>query len=38
DHFETRVAIKRNDKGAGFIQIFFDTDDDFNEILDKMDI
>ncbi len=37
-HFETKVAISRNERGSGYIQIFFDSDDDFNDILDKMDI
>jgi ParB family transcriptional regulator, chromosome partitioning protein len=37
-HFETKVVINRNEKGAGSIQLFFSSDDDLNEILDKMDI
>ena len=37
-HFETPIKINRNKKGAGSIQIHFDSDDELNSILDKMDI
>lgn len=36
--FETRVSVKRNAKGAGSIQIPFQSDDELNDILDKLDI
>jgi ParB family chromosome partitioning protein len=36
--FETQVSIKRNAKGAGSIQIPFGSDEELNDILEKMDI
>lgn len=36
--FETPVSIKRNNKGAGSIQIPFGSDDELNDILEKLDI
>lgn len=36
--FETQVSIKRNTKGAGSIQIPFGSDDELNDILEKLDI
>jgi ParB family chromosome partitioning protein len=35
---ETQVSIKRNQKGAGSIQIPFGSDEELNDILDKLDI
>ncbi len=35
--FGTKVNLKRNTKGKGFIQIPFSSDDELNEILDNLD-
>ena len=37
DHFEAKVEIKRNAKGKGSYVIYFDSDDQFNEILDLLE-
>lgn len=37
DHFEAKVDIKRNAKGKGSYVIYFDSDDQFNEILDLLE-
>jgi ParB family chromosome partitioning protein len=36
--FETQVSIRRNTKGQGSIQIPFASDDELNDILEKLDI
>ncbi len=37
DHFEAKVDIKRNAKGKGSYVIYFDSDDQFNDILDLLE-
>ena len=37
DHFQAKVDIKRNAKGKGSYVIYFDSDDQFNEILDLLE-